>query len=977
MAKNTAKMSQSRLKVATETNNVNSVPALKSCEDEGQALSSLVATSDDKLIEEHHECSFVRRPNQEFIEREASAEDILEASIQFQRNSFGGSSPNNQDLYPSLYHLEATEGIFNTSLDACESPTHLEIIETNIAGEEFTLSATAIAEDSRDFAVATLEEERLHQPSVAISAAAMVADAYNDEFMTRKMMNDELLAQRAKIDSITFSEDRHYMLDMPTSPVAAMLATAFDGSETSIMAEAILEGTDEQQEMKPAAAITGISTVEGDERAACVVEITDEFHPFEFIGDNTTTAEFICEDYSQRIESQPTVTNATITGEADTDITEVAVVLDTQGNVQPNSSWSSASAEATVLGTKPQPEIYRQPEEIVEEISVTGVDEAEATVVAITEDVHPSEITNDGVRAELIGRDFTSTIPPSHSQSSRPQHVTMIGCAISPAVQYSSHNPFEDDPRDTPAMSRDGLAALDAAESAGWMSQAIGGLDEDLQFVVPSPGDISATGINMTGNDAPMAIAEVMDGFETIPPLPPMSGARREWSHASSGGRSSLGAESEASPRTIGMTSRNSSLDSSSDRRVQHRQNNNILSTAASSAVRSTNIVMERLFGDTALNRRRVHSSFDIESAASSILPRTLLPWSVFPSETTGMWVATVNTNQKALDNNNISEASKALRAFSVPTKQQAEALALAWAPPRMLAFSDNHKCYVCDVKFAVFRRPCHCRNCGVCVCSVCAMQWPSKMIPDTYNIKQESVINICKSCDWLCSAFRLALLEGKQDQAVALHASGNVNLVTPFANIKGELFYPVHCAVLGGSLALLMWLVDEHCCPLRSIRISGRTRESSGFTPILTSRGRSLLGIAMEEQNVDLIRYLVVDKGMPLTGEKELSMQRMIVILDRVLRLVPQDHHRNEIEVVEPAYATIPQSSLATMPGASQQELLPPIAAANVNSQMWDREMYDSSDENAVSFVCRCESRTFCVYTSKPFNISAVHHLF
>jgi hypothetical protein len=69
----------------------------------------------------------------------------------------------------------------------------------------------------------------------------------------------------------------------------------------------------------------------------------------------------------------------------------------------------------------------------------------------------------------------------------------------------------------------------------------------------------------------------------------------------------------------------------------------------------------------------------------------------------------------------------------------------------------------------------------------------------------------------------------------------------------------------MGGSLELLQWLVDTHCCPLRSIRISGKTRQSSGsFTPILTSRGRSLLGIAIENEKIeDLVRYLVVDKGM------------------------------------------------------------------------------------------------------------------
>lgn len=195
------------------------------------------------------------------------------------------------------------------------------------------------------------------------------------------------------------------------------------------------------------------------------------------------------------------------------------------------------------------------------------------------------------------------------------------------------------------------------------------------------------------------------------------------------------------------------------------------------------------LFGDTnPMNRRRPPIGFDFNGAMGSVLPRTLLPSSVIYSEATKSWVATVNTNQKALDSNNVDESSKALRAFSVPTKKQALCLARAWSPPRMHPFSENPACFICETKFAVFRRACHCRNCGVCVCNGCSVQWPSKMLPDTYNIKRESIVNICKGCDFLCSAFRLALLNGNRDKAVALHATGNVNLTTPFANVKGEL---------------------------------------------------------------------------------------------------------------------------------------------------------------------------------------------
>jgi hypothetical protein len=165
-------------------------------------------------------------------------------------------------------------------------------------------------------------------------------------------------------------------------------------------------------------------------------------------------------------------------------------------------------------------------------------------------------------------------------------------------------------------------------------------------------------------------------------------------------------------------------------------------------------------------------------------------------------------------------------------------------------------------------------------------------MLPNTYNIKTESFMNICKTCDWLCSAFRLALLDGDRDKSIALHATGNVNLTTPFANVKGELFYPVHCAVLGGNLQLLKWLIEEHCCPLRSIRISSAIQSDchGSYTPILTSTGRSLLGIALENKIVGIVRYLVVDKRMSISTEKGLTIEMLGQNLDLVLRVLSEE---------------------------------------------------------------------------------------
>lgn len=253
--------------------------------------------------------------------------------------------------------------------------------------------------------------------------------------------------------------------------------------------------------------------------------------------------------------------------------------------------------------------------------------------------------------------------------------------------------------------------------------------------------------------------------------------------------------------------------------------------------------------------------------------------------------MATLQTNQKALDSNDLAEANKSLRAFSLATEQQAISLARAWTPPRMLPFRDNPVCHICRAKFAVFRRACHCRNCGVVVCKDCSTQWPAKMIPDTYNIKRENTVNVCNSCDWLSHSFRLALLEGNCDKAVALHATGNVNLTSPFSNVKGEVFYPVHTAVIGGNLAILEWLVDDQCCPIKSIRVSGgsRNRDSAGkYIPVVTSKGRSLLGMALEQRNISILRYLVVEKTMSVAGEKDITTDMLVANLESVLHFLP-----------------------------------------------------------------------------------------
>jgi hypothetical protein len=112
--------------------------------------------------------------------------------------------------------------------------------------------------------------------------------------------------------------------------------------------------------------------------------------------------------------------------------------------------------------------------------------------------------------------------------------------------------------------------------------------------------------------------------------------------------------------------------------------------------------------------------------------------------------------------------------------------------------------------------------------------------------------------------------------------------------NTENIRSYPVHCAVLGNSLQLLKWLVDENCCPLRSLRVSG------SYTSVLTSKGRSLLGIALENRNVGILRYLVVAKRMSLSQEKSLDPETLVQCLDLVLRVLPE-----EVLTIEQDYNT------------------------------------------------------------------------
>lgn len=73
---------------------------------------------------------------------------------------------------------------------------------------------------------------------------------------------------------------------------------------------------------------------------------------------------------------------------------------------------------------------------------------------------------------------------------------------------------------------------------------------------------------------------------------------------------------------------------------------------------------------------------------------------------------------------------------------------------------------------------------------------------------------------------------------------------------------FPVHCAVLGGSIETLKWLVDAHCCPI-AIKKDSRTGRMQS---VQTSSMRTLVELAMTgKAKLDILRYLVMDKNLSI----------------------------------------------------------------------------------------------------------------
>mmetsp|Transcript_35922 Transcript_35922/g.86805 ORF Transcript_35922/g.86805 Transcript_35922/m.86805 type:complete len:1422 (-) Transcript_35922:2467-6732(-) len=779
-------------------------------------------------------------------------------------------------------------------------------------------------------AEATVLEFDDHPSNVPIASNAVHAEFVGQDFRSSSQdIRSSIVYEHSSSAESDFPAGSND--DVQAAEVTAEATAEVTAEATAEVTEATAEATAETNDATEATIIDssqlneawGVSAVEDTSATdvvlpsgeAEVVRITEDVHP----------SELACSE--NRAELIGTDMNCAI-----------AVASDHQREESYDSNFDTPVEEAQVLDDAPgdtafEPGLKDVPMQDNDWTNRDGsggsfaIAEGEAEVVGITEDLHPSELVGDEAQAELMGTDSNyavavasnmqqgGTVEQGLNEATIDDGEVVVEGAVEDAVATETVGQTVEVPREALATFVDYQEFTQVDAYAAVMAELVGDDNRVSNEEPPTPVAVLSEPVE----NADYSDGSALNGRKTDVPIASQNNAVIETSavlqevapnsdHQYTQGNISTSSHNAPSHVVASPMLTNSaptaetiheslSADADSDSialvsertisgsiRLQSFHPSSIARNTSNVMVRSTSSVIDMLF--------RCQNVTTNDELVRSLHPRELLPSTVLFSEATNSWVTTVNTNQKALELRDTEESAKSVRAFSVPTRKQAVCLAKAWSPPKMHAFEANPACTICPSQFNVFKRASHCRNCGICVCNNCMVQWPQKMLPITYNIKKESMMNVCKTCDWLCSSFRLALLDGDKDRAIAIHSTGNINLTTPFANVKGELFYPVHCAVLGGNLELLKWLIEEHCCPLRSIRISsGRQRDAAGtYTPILTSKGRSLLGIALENRNIDIVHYLVVKKRMMITAEKGISNEILTQNLDLVLRVLPDD---------------------------------------------------------------------------------------
>jgi len=97
---------------------------------------------------------------------------------------------------------------------------------------------------------------------------------------------------------------------------------------------------------------------------------------------------------------------------------------------------------------------------------------------------------------------------------------------------------------------------------------------------------------------------------------------------------------------------------------------------------------------------------------------------------------------------------------------------------------------------------------------------------------------------------------------------------------------FPIHCAAMGGNVKLLKWLIDVHHCPIKMTNTGNRNSHGTRQL-ITTSNGRTILDLAVEKKEVDILQYLVNQKKISVSSETGTNATALMA-LEAVLKAMP-----------------------------------------------------------------------------------------
>eukprot|EP01039_Chlorochromonas_danica_P005648 gene5648-6230_t len=239
---------------------------------------------------------------------------------------------------------------------------------------------------------------------------------------------------------------------------------------------------------------------------------------------------------------------------------------------------------------------------------------------------------------------------------------------------------------------------------------------------------------------------------------------------------------------------------------------------------------------------------------------REFLPYQIMQQNGNGQWRGKITLRQPHLHRNEVSPQGKRPdQILTGPCISRSICMDLCQSltPPQWESKSTTRHCTLCRKSLATLfgTKGHHCRNCGFLFCDECSDKiWPSMMLPVTY-CHQENIVRVCHLCHLLMEEFVTALKKGDWDMAMAVYSSGNVNLHQPLSFYHDRAF-PIHCAVRGGNLDIVKWLLEVKKCSLV---------DHQNGEPLRTASGLSVLAVAALEGHESIIRYLVLTRSVPV----------------------------------------------------------------------------------------------------------------